>query len=173
MNNENVATTPLLFTPSYFSSRRRYLVTAALPPPPVSWDDSTVAGERRQQQAAATKTIEEQLPPPYKKQREMSSADNFEIRKKKNENKDGRLLLTPGDFVKLHKRVSKPGEKGEFIPRRIEPCEKCENIKCITGTNMVRTGCYCSDILQPYYLTQEKSDDDIYMEMTVESDLPW
>ena len=130
MNNENVATTPLLFTPSYFISPRRgrYLVTAALPlPPAVSWDDSTVVGERRQQQAAATKTIEEQLPPPYKKQREMpssSSVGNFEIRKKKNENKDGRLL-TPGDFVKLHKRVSKPGEKGEFIPRRIEPCEKC------------------------------------------------
>ena len=169
MNNKNVATTPLLFTPSYFISPRRGrdLVTVALPlPPAVSWDDSTVVGERRQQQAAATKTFEEQLPPPYKKQREMSSADNFE-------NKDGRLLLTPGDFVKLHKRVSKPGEKGEFIPRRIEPCEKCENIKFITGTNMVRTGCYCSDILQPYYLTQEKSDDDIYMEMTVESDLPW
>ena len=105
----------------------------------------------------------------------MPSAGNFEIRKKKkkNENKDGRLLLTPGDFVKLHKRVSKPGEKGEFIPRRIEPCEKCENVRCITGTNMVRTGCYCSDILPPYYLTQEKSDNDIYMEMTVESDLPW
>ena len=172
MNNESVATTSLLFTPSYFNSRRRYLA-----PAPVSWDDSivTVAGERRQQQEenyiAATKTFEEQLAPPYKKQREMSG--NFEIRKKKNENKDGRLLLTPGDFVKLHKRVSKPGEPEEYIPRRIEPCKKCENVRRITGTSTVRTSCYCSDILPSNYLTQEKTDDDIYMEMTVESDLPW
>ena len=106
--------------------------------------------------------------------KKLMTPGNFEIRKKKkNENKDGRLLLTPGDFVKLHKRVSKPGEKGEFIPRRIEPCEKCENVRHINGTSTVRTGCYCSDILPPNYLTQEKSDDDIYMEMTVESDLPW
>ena len=171
MDKESVATTSLLFTPSYFNSRRRYLA-----PAPVSWDDSivTVAGERRQQQEenyiAATKTFEEQLAPPYKKQREMSG--NFEIRKKKNENKDGRLL-TPGDFIKLYKRVSKPGEPEEYIPRRIEPCKKCENVRRITGTSTVRTSCYCSDILPSNYLTQEKTDDDIYMEMTVESDLPW
>ena len=84
MNYESVTPTPLLLTPSNFSSRRRYRVTtpAALSPTPsVLWDDSavTVFGERRQQQEenyiTAAKTFKEEQPlPPYKKQREMSSS---------------------------------------------------------------------------------------------------
>ena len=104
-------------------------------------------------------------------QQQLMTPGDFKVNS--NKKKDGRLLLTPRDFAKLHIRISKPGEKDEFIPKRIEPCKKCENVRRINGTSTVRTGCYCSDILPPNYLTQEKSDDDIYMEMSVESDLPW
>ena len=95
---------------------------------------------------------------------------DFVIRKNKKQN---RTLLTPAYFAKLHIRVSKPGEKDEFIPRRIKPCKKCKNIRRIKGNTVVQTSCFCSDILPPNYLTIAPSDDDIYMEMSVESDLPW
>ena len=106
MNYESVTPTPLLLTPSNFSSRRRYRVTtpAALPPtPPVLWDDSavTVFGERRQQQEenyiTAAKTFKEEQPlPPYKKQREMSSsAGKCAILREKKNNKSIVTRTTP------------------------------------------------------------------------------
>ena len=106
--------------------------------------------------------------------KKLMTPGNFEIRKKKkNENK---TLLTPGDFVKLHIKVSDSGKKQEeyYIPKMIEPCKKCENVRQITGTStVVRTGCYCSEIIPSNYLSITPSDDDIYKDMSVESDLPW
>ena len=108
-----------------------------------------------------------------KKQQQLMTPGDF-VNNTKKKDDDGRILLTPGDFpAKLHIRVSKVGEKDEFIPKGIEPCKKCENVRRINETNSVRTGCYCSDILPANYLTRKQSDDDVYIEMSVEDDLPW
>ena len=97
---------------------------------------------------------------------------NFTIRKKKNENK---TLLTPTYFTKLHIKISDSGERQEeyYVPKMIKPCKKCENVRRIKGNTVVQTSCFCSEIIPPNYLTIAPSDDDIYMEMSVESDLPW
>ena len=101
----------------------------------------------------------------------LSTPADFEAKKSKE--KDGRLLLTPADFDKFYLRVSKWAEKDEVIPKEIEHCVKCENVQTIKRNTKLQTSCYCYDILPPNYLTQEKSGDDVYTEMLVESDLPW
>ena len=176
MANKNITTTsaPLLLTPANFSSRRYQVTTpAALPPiPPISWDTTTtVAGERRQQQE---KTFE--------KQREIPSSSADKI----NTTTAAPLLLTPAYFDSRYYLGVSPSsgdssdgskqEKEEFylLPKMLKPCKTCENVCCINDRGIiVQTKCYCSDIVPDNYLTQEKTDDDIYMEMGVESDLPW
>ena len=96
---------------------------------------------------------------------------DFTIRKKKNENK---TLLTPAYFTRLYIRISKLGEREEeYIPKMVEPCKKCENAHCIKEHAVVQTSCYCSEIIPSNYLSITPSADDIYKEMSVESDLPW
>ena len=96
---------------------------------------------------------------------------DFVIRKNKKQN---RTLLTPAYFAKLYIKISKPREKEEkYIPKMVKPCQKCENIRWIKGNTVVQTSCFCSEIIPPNYLTIASSDDDIYMEISVESDLPW
>ena len=103
--------------------------------------------------------------------KKLMTPGDFEIRK--NKKKESRTLLTPAYFSKLYKRVSKPGEKEEYIPRMIRPCQKCENVRRIKGNTTVQTRCFCSDIIPPNYLTKTPTADDIYMEMAMENDLPW
>ena len=59
--------------------------------------------------------------------KKLMTPGDFEIRK--NKKKESGTLVTPAYFSsKLYKRVSKPGEKEEYIPRMIRPCQKCENV---------------------------------------------
>ena len=96
---------------------------------------------------------------------------DFVIRKNKKQN---RTLLTPAYFAKLYISVSKPGEKEEeYIPKMVKPCEKCENVRWIKEHTVVQTSCFCSEIIPSNYLSITPSTDDIYKEMSVESDLPW
>ena len=99
---------------------------------------------------------------------------NYTIRKKKNENKT--TLLTPAYFTRHYLRVSDSGERQEeyYLPKMIEPCKKCENVRCIKEHAVVQTTCYCSDIIPANYLTYTPSADDIYKKMSApQSDLPW
>ena len=159
MNNES--NTTRLLTPAYFSRRRHYL--------PVSDSD----GERQQEENYLAKTFE-----PYKK-REMSSGKCAILREKKNESNTAALLLTPAYFSRHYLRVSdSSGARQEeyyyYLPKMIEPCKNCENVRCINERAVVQTSCYCSEIIPTNYLSYTPSTDDIYEKMSApQSDLPW
>ena len=176
MNNES-NTTRLSLTPAYFSHRRRHY----LPPPSVS---DSVVGERQQEEKwlAAAKTFEES----YKK-REMSSDKCTILREKKNESNTTALLLTPAYFSRHYLPISSDSvgsrqkenyllpkkEKYYLLPKMVEPCKNCENVRFINERAVVQTSCYCSEMVPKNYLSYTPSIDDIYKEMSPESDLPW
>ena len=105
----------------------------------------------------------------------LTASGNYTIRKKKNESNT--TLLTPAYFSRHYLRVSdSSGERQEeyYLPKMIEPCKKCENVRCIKEHTVVQTSCYCSEIIPANYLTYTPSTDDIYKKMSApQSDLPW
>ena len=99
---------------------------------------------------------------------------DFIIRKNKKRESTTPLLTPAYYYVKpTHIRVSKQGKKEVYIPRIARTCQKCENVRRIKENTVVQTGCFCSEIIPPTYLTTVPSADDIYTEMTPENDLPW
>ena len=87
------------------------------------------------------------------------------------------VLLTPAYFSSRHHvhESNNDRETCDFylLPKIIEPCKKCENVRFIKGNATIKTSCYCSEILAENYLKYTPTIDDIYSKMSPESDLPW
>ena len=94
---------------------------------------------------------------------EMSDGKYAIIQKKENDSTT--VLLTPAYFSRYYLHLSNSsGEKREdfYLPKLVEPCENCENVRYIKEHTIVQTTCYCTEIVPENYLTFTPTIDDIY-----------